>query len=454
MDLSIEIKQKQTLTPQMIEAMKILQMNVQDLSEYLETAALENPVFDMESSENTLPDSQEQEIQKKIEWLDRTSPIKNSYKEKSSWEPSNSFAEERKFQNSENDFREDLFFQLRLSDFSKPVARGIKEIVLNLAPNGYLDEPIEQIAKRIGISKVEIDQALKVVQSLEPAGIGARSLSECLCLQLKRQKKGGLPLLIAEHYLKEVGEGHYHRIIKETHASPTEIQEACSIIRSLNPKPCSNYGQDEETQYITPDLFVFSQDDKLRVSLNDNCLPSLHISGYYQKLLQRTDDSQVKSYLSGKFKQAQWLVQSISQRRETLLSCASCLVQEQQDFFLKGSYLKPLSLQDISQKLGIHESTVSRAIKGKYLQCDRGTYPLSYFFSHRLKGVEQEQDTSAAQAKALLKKLIQEEDKKKPLSDQKLSELLQAQKITLSRRTVAKYREELEILPASGRRKY
>ena len=173
-----------------------------------------------------------------------------------------------------------------------------------------------------------------------------------------------------------------------------------------------------------------------------------------QELLQKTDDSQVKSYLSGKFKQAQWLVQSISQRRETLLSCASCLVQEQQDFFLKGSYLKPLSLQDISQKLGIHESTVSRAIKEKYLQCDRGTYPLSYFFSHRLKGIEQEQDASAAQAKALLKKLIQEENKKKPLSDQKLSELLGAQKITLSRRTVAKYREELEILPASGRRKY
>lgn len=454
MDLSIEIKQKQTLTPQMIETMKILQMNVQDLSEYLEKAALENPVFDMECSENTSPDSQEQEIQKKIEWLNRTSPIKNPYKEKSSWEPSNPFAEERKFQNSENDFPQDLFFQLRLSDFSKPIARGIKEIVLNLAPNGYLDEPIEQIAKRIGISNVEIDQALKAVQSLEPAGIGARSLSECLCLQLKRQKKGGLPLLIAEHYLKEVGEGHYHRIMKETHASPAEIQEACSMIRSLNPKPCSNYGQEEETQYILPDLFVFFQDDKLRVSLNDNCLPSLRISGYYQKLLQKTDDSQVKSYLSGKFKQAQWLVQSISQRRETLLSCASCLVHEQQDFFLKGSYLKPLSLQDISQKLGIHESTVSRAIKEKYLQCDRGTYPLSYFFSHRLKGIEQEQDTSAAQAKALLKKLIQEENKKKPLSDQKLSELLQAQKITLSRRTVAKYREELEILPASGRRKY
>ena len=264
-------------------------------------------------------------------------------------------------------------------------------------------------------------------------------------------------MTIAEHYLDALSKNRYGLIARELKASQEEVRAACDLIRSLNPRPGTGFAARENLTYINPDIIVVSFQDHFELLTNDYYFPTLNISGYYTRLLKESDDEQVKDYLTGKVRQAKWMVKAIEQRRSTLMSCAECILELQEDFFRKGpGHLVPLSLADVAQRIGVHESTVSRAVKDKYIQCSMGVYPLSYFFSRSLgaSGAGGEEAASPDAAKALLKKLIAGEDKKKPLSDQKLCELMAAQGCTLSRRTVAKYRDELHIPSTAGRKLY
>lgn len=283
--------------------------------------------------------------------------------------------------------------------------------------------------------------------------MAAKNLSECLCLQLIRLGETGLPLIIARNHLEDMGRNHYHRIARITGADRNEIQAACELIRSLDPRPGAAFAPRESPGYIIPDMAVIPTEGRFEVIFNDSCIPSLRVSSYYRRLMGSIDDAEVRDYLSAKVRQAKWMVRNVEHRRATLLACVHYIADWQREFFRYGpDCLRPLSMADTAAGLGIHESTVSRAIHDKYLQCTHGVFPLKYFFSRSLRAARPEANISVEQARSALRALIDGEDKKRPMSDQKLCEQLEKKNIQLSRRTVAKYRGELGIPSAAGRR--
>lgn len=394
LELNLTQKQVQTLSPQMMQSMEILQMGSQELLEYIEEAVQENPVLEPEETY----DKQDEfsVLRRKLEWLESTDPQNRYYHQQDTEEedsPLNNFG-------TVQDDDENLYYyvlsQLRVLELEPEVMDAGVFLVESLNQNGWLDEPLEALSK-----------------------------------------------------------SRYGLIARELKASPEEVRAACDVIRSLNPRPGTGFAARENLTYINPDIIVVSFPDHFELLTNDYYFPTLNISGYYTRLMKESDDSQVKDYLTGKVRQAKWMVKAIEQRRSTLMACAECILEFQESFFRKGpGHLVPLSLADVAERIGVHESTVSRAVKEKYIQCSMGVYPLSYFFSRSLGPAAGDEAASPDAAKALLKKLIAGEDKKKPLSDQKLCELMSAQGCSLSRRTVAKYRDELHIPSTAGRKQY
>lgn len=452
MDLQLSMKQTQTLSPQMVQSMKILQMGSQELLEYIADQVQENPV--LESNETFDQADAFSTLRRKLEWLDSTD-VQNRYYTRQDNEDSDPMERLGGVEDDTEDLYAFVLSQLQLLDLPEPVYAAAHFLVESLNGNGYLDEPLSELAAALGTDKGLMEQALHTVQSLEPAGVAARSLSECLCLQLQRRKEDtSLAQKIALGQLDALSKNHYRHIAKTLHVSQEEVRSACELIHSLNPKPGTGFAARENLTYINPDIFVVTFQDHLEVLTNDYFFPSLHLSGYYKELMETTEDAEVKDYLLDKVRQAKWVVQSIEQRRSTLLRCAECILSTQEAFFRKGSaYLRPMTLADVAQALEIHESTVSRAVKEKYLQCSQGVYPLSYFFSRGL-GQTMGEGASPEAAKAMLRQLIDREDKAKPLSDQALCETMTQRGCPLSRRTVAKYREELGIPSTTGRREH
>ena len=298
-----------------------------------------------------------------------------------------------------------------------------------------------------------MERALEVLQSLEPAGVAARDLSECLRLQLLRLRPvDKLALTIATDHLDALAKHHYGYIARQLGADQEAVERSCRLIRTLNPRPASGFESPEHVVYITPDVIATVRGGRLELVVNDRIVPVLGISAYYIRMLKAGDAPEVREYLTEKVRQAKYLLQAVEQRKSTLLACARCIAEIQQDFFRKGAgSLVPMSLQDVARRVGIHESTVSRAVGNKYLQCPSGLYPFRVFFSRGLGG-ETGGKASPDAAKALLKELIQQEDKARPLSDQKLCGCMAARGCAISRRTVAKYRGELQIPGMSQRR--
>ena len=449
----MSMKQAQTLSPQMMQSMEILQMGSQELLEYIENQAQENPVLEMEDVYTG--QDQTAVLRRKLEWLESTDSQNRAYHQQDSEEdgrdPISNYG-------NADEAEENLYLyilsQLELMDLEPAVMTAGKLLVESLNQNGWLDEDLSALAAEWDLPLELLEEALAVVQTLEPAGVGARSLSECLVLQLRRRKEdSALALKIAEGYLDPLSKNRYGCIAKALGVPQEEVHAACDVIRSLNPRPGSGFAARENLIYINPDLFVVNFPDHFELLINDYYFPSLHISSYYCRMLRDSEDKEVKDYLADKVRQAKWVVHSIEQRRSTLLQCAQHILELQEDFFRRGpGHLRPMSLADVAQRVGVHESTVSRTVKDKYLQCASGVYPLSYFFSRSLGGSADAASPDAA--KALLKKLIAGEDKKKPLSDQKLCELMSREGCELSRRTVAKYRDELGIPSTTGRKQY
>ena len=460
MELSMSMKQTQTLSPQMMQSMEILQMGSQELLEYIQDQVQENPVLEMEEKYGKGDDTAV--LQRKLEWLESTDAQNRYYHQQDTEDdekdPISNYG-------TVDEREENLYLyvlsQLEVMDLEPELLPVGRFLVESLNQNGWLDESVEDLAEELGKPVEEVEKALAAVQSLEPAGVGARNLSECLVLQLQRRHEDSeLAIRIARDYLDPLSKSRYGLIAKSLGVCQEEVRTACDLIRTLNPRPGGGFAARENLVYINPDLFVVNFPDHFELLTNDYFFPDLNISGYYCRMLKSTEDNEVKDYLMGKVRQAKWVVHSIEQRRSTLLRCAECILELQEEFFRRGpGHLKPLCLADIAQKVGVHESTVSRTVRDKYLQCASGVYPLSYFFSRSLgapaarPGTE-ENASSPDFAKALLKKLIGGEDKHKPLSDQKLCERMAREGCELSRRTVAKYRDELGIPSTTGRKQY
>ena len=456
MELNLSQKQTQTLSPQMMQSMEILQMGSQELLEYIEEAVQENPV--LEPEENSDKQDEFSVLRRKLEWLESTDPQNRYYHQQDTEEEDSPLKNYGTVEDEDENLYYYVLSQLRVLELEPQVMDAGVFLVESLNQNGWLDEPLEDLAADCGCSLAVMEQALAAVQSLEPAGVGARTLSECLKLQLvRRAPVDELAVRIVENYLDALSKSRYGLIARELKVTAEEVRASCDRIRALNPRPGTGFAARENLTYINPDIIVVSFPDHFELLSNDYYFPTLHISGYYTRLMKESDDGQVRDYLTDKMRQAKWMVKAIEQRRSTLMACAECILELQEAFFHKGpGHLVPLSLADVAGRIGVHESTVSRAVKDKYIQCSMGVYPLSYFFSRSLgaSGAGGEEAASPDAAKALLKKLIAGEDKKKPLSDQKLCELMAAQGCPLSRRTVAKYRDELHIPSTAGRKQY
>lgn len=354
-----------------------------------------------------------------------------------------------------------LWEQLVSIPFRPKDEKTLKYMLASLDSWGYLREPLEQIGQKFSQEPQRMEQLLSVLQALDPPGVGARTISECLLLQLKRQMDCPAQLeVIVTDCLDLLAKNQIPTIAKKVGISVKEASRLCQIIRSLNPKPGAAYSNEDIPRYIQPDVFIRQKNGEVSIQLNEALEPQISINQYYHQLSKTTDEEEVQKYLLDKLHQLEWIRTCIAQRNETLCSTVSAILNRQKDFFQDGpAALKPLRLYDIAEELGIHESTVSRAVRNKYLQCSQGIYPLSYFFSTSLTSQKAEESAegekiSAKAAKAALKKLIGEEDKKKPLSDRQLAEKLEETGISISRRTVAKYREEMEIGEASRRKIY
>ena len=437
--LKAELRQELKLTPQLLQSMQVLQMNSQELLEYLGKLSEENPLIEQEDSP-ALRGAYE-ELRQKASWIDAGLHGGTFAHEDSSMPERGAVDRETE---SLSAF---LCDQLDRKRLPKPLLALCKYLAELVDEDGWLSQDDLDGLLDLKIPQTLIDQALETVQNLDPAGVCARDLSECLVLQLKRQGAAPEVMEIAARFLPELGRKHYGPISRELGLTIEEIQAAEKVIASLDPHPGQAFQAAEPTVYVRPDVFIIELDGELQVVLNEYYLPRVSISDYYTRLLRESDEKETRVYLQRKMQQAKWLLNSLERRGSTLRSCAQAILDTQRPFFAgQTGELAPMKLTSLAEQLGVHPSTISRTARGKYLQCRQGTYPLRYFFSRSVGG------SSAQAVRQRILLLIREEDPHHPLSDQRLCRILEAEGIPVARRTVAKYRTELG-LPASGARK-
>ena len=437
--LSTELRQELKLTPQLLQSMELLQMNSQELLDYLNQVSEENPL--VEQSDLSELHRAYDALRQKVHWINGGLP-----------EDGRGAMPERGAADRETEsLAAFLRDQLERRRLSKPLLALTVYLAELLDDDGRLNQEDLDGVAALKIPQPLLRQALETLQSLEPAGVGARSLSECLLLQLARKRDvSPLDMEIVRRFLPDLGKKHYGLIARELSVSADEVRAAEKRISALDPCPGRSFQAPEPTLYIRPDVFIAELDGKLQVILNDFYLPRVSISTYYARLLKESDEPETRAYLREKMQQARWLLNSLERRGSTLRQCAEAILEAQYPFFTgQSTELSPMTMAALAERLGLHPSTISRATREKYLQCRQGTYPLRYFFSRALG----EQGPSQQTVKLRLLELIRQEDRAHPYSDQRLAELLEQQGIAIARRTVAKYRTELRLGSAAARRR-
>ena len=347
-----------------------------------------------------------------------------------------------------------LLWQLHLSKASDAQKEIGTLIIGNLDRDGYLQATVVEIAEMAGCDESCVEEVLKAVQEFDPPGIAARDLQECLLIQGKNlQLEDDLVINIITNHLHDLENRNYHSIVKATGRKPEEIKEAIDIITGLDPKPGKQYDE-EEIQYISPDIYVYKVDNEFVILLNEDGMPKLRISPFYREALSKDGDvtDQAREYIQGKLRSAAWLIKSIHQRQRTIYRVAESIIKFQRDFFDKGiAHLKPLVLRDVAEDLSMHESTISRVTTNKYMHTPRGVFELKYFFNSSISSFTGGAVASES-VKERIRQLVGNEDPQKPYSDKAIVEKLCEENIDIARRTVAKYRELLGILPSNLRK--
>ena len=460
-DLTIEQSQKLVMTPELIQAIQILQFNTQELDAFVQEQLLVNPVLEQDQEKETPENASEGRSGEEEEKLDWKEFIRNGSYDDISYKGYRDRDEDspdtfERYVSSDVTLPEHLMFQYQFATVDKGCRRVGKYIIESLDENGYMTSTTEEISRATGVREEKVCEALDIIHGFDPAGVGARNLSECLRLQLEARNEltPQMEEIIGKH-LEDIANNRLSAVAKDTGMTVLEVQEAADVIRTLEPKPGRQFASEMETKYVIPDVIVEKIEDDYVVIINESSTPHLTVSSYYRNLLgQAEKDKQLADYLSERVNSANWLIRSIEQRKQTIFNVVSSVVKHQREFFDNGSkYLKTLTLKDIAEELGIHESTVSRSINGKYLQCPRGVYEIKYFFS---AGVSDQvgEGVSSNSIKEFIKEIIDGEDKHRPYSDQTIVMLLEDKGFNISRRTVAKYRDELGILSSSKRKRY
>ena len=467
-DLTIEQTQKLTMTPELIQAIQILQFNTQELDEFVQEELMQNPVleFDRNSEDRAREEvTRTEELDAKAcekDDFDLREKIKEaeyddiSYKQWDYSRDSESEYSYEQFVSKDETLEDSLLLQLTFSSLKGDDLKIGRFLVEAIDDNGYLTMSAEEAARALGADLDKVEEVLDVIQTFEPAGVGARSLKECLIIQLaaKGLLDDTVEYIIMNH-LEDLGENKLSRVAKVLGLPVTQIQMVCDLIRSLEPKPGRCFSSGNSVKYITPDVTVEKIDGSYQVITNEYSVPRLMVSPYYSNLARAAvDDAELNKYLNEKYNAALWLIKSIEQRKNTIFNVVDAVIRHQKDFLDNGNqHMHTLTLKQVADDLGIHESTVSRAINGKYMQTPRGVFEIKYFFSSGVTGSDGE-GVSSNSIKSMIKEIIDSEDPKNPYSDQDMVAMLSERGIEISRRTVAKYREGLNILSSSKRRRY
>jgi RNA polymerase sigma-54 factor len=473
---SLKLSQQLRMTPQLQQAIKLLQLSRLELEGAIRKELDENPVLeefeDSTSDEpakteveksDTTPDSQESAAasdprsQEEFEWENY---LDTNYKP-----PQGTVGGSDEIMNYENlistttSLHDHLMWQLGLGGFNEEEQSVMAVLISYVDDDGYVKTPLEEISTEESVEHQELIEMLPFLQEFDPAGVGARDLKECLLIQAKHLEEdtNDLVKLITEH-IKDLEKKNYGGIAKAMNIPMEEVVEMCKTIYSMDPKPGRAY-MPQDTQFVTPDVYVYKVGEEYMVALNEDGLPRLRISNLYKNIL-KGDKTQAEgggenaqNYIQDKLRSAVWLIKSIHQRQRTIYKVTESIVKHQQDFFEKGpGFIKPMILRDIANDIGMHESTVSRVTTNKYVHTPRGIFELKYFFNSGISKTDGDSLASES-VKLKIKNLVSDEDDKNPLSDQKIVELLKKDGIQIARRTVAKYRDMLRILPSSKRKK-
>ncbi len=419
------------MTQELRQAIHLLQFSALELSTYIQEQALENPLLDVK--EPTGLAEQTYSTYSKAS-TDQPSPIDYAHIDRMS-------------------LSEYLLQQIQELNLTNKRKKEIEYLVFSLREDGYVSRPIQEICDELHISLAEGETILHTLQSFDPAGVGARNLQECLLLQLQRLDT---PHIIAEqvisYYMEEFASRKWKEISKKLGITVADVQEVNDVIQTLDPRPGSQFVADP-VQYVRPEIRIVPYEGDLLVHVEDDLIPSVGLNHHYEQLLQNEQDHEATHYAKQKVQQVQWLMKSIQQRQQTIVKVGEAIAKHQRDYFLnKKGILKPLTLKEIADEIGVHESTVSRATTSKFADTPRGIIELKSLFSSSVQNGFGEL-ASSRQIKDWMKELIASENKQKPLSDSKIVSWMQAEKdIIVSRRAIAKYRDELGI-PASSKRK-
>ena len=482
---NLKLSQQLIMTPQLQQAIKLLQLSRLELVETINQEMEENPLLeevsaeeeggdfnaeleeDTQSTENADVRQREKAVEltgegdgrEEFDWnnyLEDYGPVGVTYGQKDTEAPTwdNVLTESKSLPQY-------LMWQMKLSPLSKNEIKVGIQIIGNLDQNGYLCATVAEIASLENVSEEYAESVLQKIQELDPPGIAARNLQECLLIQARMMgaKRNPIVEAIIRDHLKDLELKNYLNIARKLKVPIREVEKAVLLISNMDPRPGSVYAE-EKIQTIIPDVYVVKAGDEYKIIVNDDGLPRLRISNFYREIMagltaqSNREQENGKKYIREKVQAATWLIKSIQQRQKTICKVAESIVKFQKDFFDKGiNCLKPLVLRDIAADVEMHESTISRVVNNKYMHTSRGIFELKYFFGSSIQRVSGETIASKS-VKEEIKKIISQEQPKKPYSDCEIVEMLKGKGITIARRTVAKYREMMGILPSSKRKKY
>ncbi len=471
---TMNLSQSLVITPQLQQAIKLLQMSRMELESAVRSELEENPILEeaetlkeedlqrtkeaaTEVDHTETPDQQniqDPQKQDEFEW--------ESYIEANQKPPQSGMAGSEEIMNYENvitasqTLHDHLYWQVKMNGFSEEEERAADALIGAIDDDGYIKVPLEQIAEEEKVDLALLEDTLTLIHEFDPPGVGARDLQECLLIQARHMEEDTHDLVtLIKNHVKDLEKKNYEAIAKALNRDVEDIVEICKIIYAMDPKPGRAFVS-TDTHYVTPDVYVYKVGDDYVVSLNEDGLPRLKISNFYRNMLKggKTTGDKTQDYIQEKLRSAVWLIKSIHQRQRTIYKVTESIVKHQREFFEKGSeHLKPMVLRDIANDIGMHESTVSRVTTAKYVHTPQGIYELKYFFNSGISSSDGDSLASES-VKIKIKDLVAKEDPKNPLSDQKIVDLLKVEGIQIARRTVAKYRDVLKILPSSQRKKY
>ena len=463
-DQSQSLLHQQSIAPQMQQSLQLLQTPTLELRQLVQQELVINPTLEEESTDISIEDaasaSEDEEFDREFaelsqldeEWREYMAQSRLSSPKRDDADEKHQFVMDSIVEPIT--LQDHLMNQLSFAEVSPKIREIASMLIGNIGENGFLHVSLEDLCFDMGIPIGDLEAAKALVQTFDPVGIGAVDLRDCLLIQLERLgKHHSLEYRIIDHHLDDLARKRYPQIAKKLSVTPEQITRAAEFIATLDPRPGSRFGEDTNT-YVTPDVTVERLGDEWLVTMNNEQIPRLRISNAYKDLMAGGNGREAKAYIRDKIRAGKFLIKSIHQRQQTIQAIATEIVNRQEAFLDHGpSRLKPMNMAQIAEKVGVHETTVSRAVSGKYMATPHGVFEMKYFFTtgYETEGGETLSNTSVKQT---LGEMISGEEPKKPYSDQRLVEELEKRGIKIARRTVAKYREELNILPSHMRRSY